>query len=93
MTMGLTPYGVALPGQAVAYPFIAGIVRVIDFLLAWATFAAVVVVIYAGIRIILSMGKAETVTKARQLIIRALIGLAAISVSFALVHFVITAIV
>lgn len=93
LTMGLIPNTAALPIGADPSPLLASIVFTIDFFLAWITFIAVGIVIYAGIRIVISMGNEEQVTKARELIIRALIGLAIIGVSFALVHFVISAIV
>lgn len=92
LTMGLVPNAVAEPGQAEASPFLSGLVDIIDFVLAWVTFIAVAIVIYAGIRMILSMGNEEQMTKAKELIYRAIIGLIIIAVSFALVHFVVAAV-
>ncbi len=92
LTMGLTPNAAVLPGQADSYRLASTLIGFVDFILAWATLIAVAIVIYAGIRIILSFGKQEQVTKARDLIFRALIGLVIIGVSFALVHFVVSAI-
>ncbi len=93
LTMGLVPNATLLPGTAEPSALLASIVYTVDFFLAWVTLAAVAVVIYAGIRMVLSMGNEEQMTKAKELIIRALIGLAIIIVSFALVHFVVYAIV
>lgn len=71
-------------------PFAAiqGVLNVIAAILLFMALIAVCVVIYAGIMMILSLGDEEQFKKQRSLIIRALIGLFVILVSFIIVLFV-----
>ncbi len=89
MTFGLEYFGV--PGPTSPFPIIARALVVISFILGFLALIAVIIVIYAGIRIILSLGNEEEFKNMRSLIFRALIGLFVILVSYVIVRFVIVA--
>lgn len=65
---------------------------VINGLLGFLALAAAVVLVYAGIIMILSVGKEDTFNKAKGLFIRALVGLVVVLTSLVLIRFVLTAI-
>lgn len=89
MTFGLEYY--AVPGTPSPFPIITRILAVIGFILGFMALVAVIIVIYAGIRIVLSLGNEEEFRNMRSLIFRALLGLFVILVSFVIVRFVVTA--
>lgn len=72
---------------------IEAIVTILTFLLAFIGLAAVVVLIYAGILMLLNFGNDEAISKAKGIIQRAIIGIIIILVSIGIVQFVIGAIV
>jgi lysylphosphatidylglycerol synthetase-like protein (DUF2156 family) len=65
--------------------------NVMSAVLLFMALIAVVVVIYAGIMMILSLGNEDQFKKSRTLIIRALLGLFVILVSFVIVQFIVQA--
>ena len=67
------------------------LMKVIGFLLWMVGGTAVCIVIYAGIRLILTLGTEEEFQKTKSLILRALLGLFVILVSYVIVRFVIVA--
>lgn len=73
------------------YAAIIGVLNVVTAILLFMALIAVIIVIYAGIMMILSLGDEEQFKKQRSLIIRALIGLFVILVSFIIVSFVVQA--
>ncbi|TSC57344.1 MAG: Uncharacterized protein Greene041619_1216 [Candidatus Peregrinibacteria bacterium Greene0416_19] len=64
------------------------VVGIMGVVLGFMALVAATVVIYAGIRMVLSFGKEDEFTKAKSLIIRAVVGLIVILVSLSLVQFV-----
>lgn len=88
-TFGLEYFTV--PGSPSPYPLISRALVVLGFILGFLALIAVIIVIYAGIRIILSFGNEETFTAMKSLIVRALLGLFVIMTSYVIVRFVIVA--
>ena len=90
MTLGLaTDASATLPnGTISASPVIIRVIGIVDTLLQFLGLVAVAIVIYAGILMILNNGNDEQYTKAKGLIVRALIGLTIVLVSFAAVTLV-----
>lgn len=80
--------GLARPG-----PIAAAIVAVVVGLLFFAALVAVLIIIYAGIVMIVYFGNEEKFTYAKNLIIRVLIGLVIIGVSYLIIHFVVAAVI
>lgn len=85
LTLGirdLSPLG-ALGGAAVeATPIIQEIGGIVSNLLVFLALIAVAIVIYAGVRMIVNFGNEEEFTKSRSLIIRAIIGMVVIFISY-----------
>lgn len=94
-TLGITD--LAPLGEAGTTPVAIGIVgtvaNIVGDLLLFLALLAISIVIYAGVRIIVNFGNEEEFTKSRQLIIRALIGLLIILLSYAITVFVIELVV
>jgi hypothetical protein len=88
-TFGLAYF--AVPGLPSPFPIITRGLVIISYILTFLALIAVVIVIYAGIRMILSLGNEEEFKNMRSLIFRALIGLFVILVSYVIVRFVIVA--
>lgn len=88
-TLGLEYFNVPLMPSP--FPIISRVLVVIGYVLGFMALVAVVVVIYAGIRLIFSLGNEEEFTKSKSLIFRVLLGLFVILVSYVLVRIVITA--
>jgi hypothetical protein len=65
--------------------------RLIQAILGLGAFAATIVLIWAGLLMILNLGKEDQYTRAKTLVIRVAIGLIVILVSLAVVQFVIIA--
>lgn len=89
MTFGLEYFTV--PGGPTPYPLMIRALVMIGYILTFMALIAVIIVIYAGIRMILSLGDEETFKNMRSLIFRALIGLFVILTSYIIVKFVIQA--
>ncbi len=70
-------------------PVLANFLRPISFVMGFLALTGLIIVLYAGILCILSLGKEEQYTKAKGLLIRAGIGVIVILVSLAIVNFVI----
>jgi hypothetical protein len=70
-------------------PLIGVLVSIVNFVLSFMAFVAVLIIIYAGITMVLNFGNEERAKSARGLIVRAVVGLLVIAVSWALVNFVI----
>ncbi len=70
-------------------PLLAPVVVVISYLMGFLALAATIVVIYAGIQMVLTLGKEEQAQKAKALLLRALIGAIVIFASLAIVNFII----
>ena len=68
---------------------IAIIVQILTFVLGFIALAAVVVIIYAGILLILNYGREDEISKAKGIIARAIIGIIIILVSIGIIQFVI----
>lgn len=64
------------------------IVGIVNFLLGFVSLIAVAVVIFAGIQMVLNFGKSENVEKAKGLLLRAILGLVIMLMSYALVNFI-----
>lgn len=71
--------------------FIGAAIHIVAFVLGFMVLAAVIVIVYAGILMIVHFGRDDQIQKAKGLIIRALIGLVVILVSYLIVRFVIDA--
>lgn len=72
-------------------PLLAFIANIITMVLGIITFIAVVILIYAGVRMVTSFGREEDFSAAKSLLLRVIIGLLVILISFALVQFVVQA--
>lgn len=72
-------------------PLLAFIVDVLAIILSIITFIAVTVLIYAGVRMITSFGREEDFSAAKSLMIRVLVGLVIILLSYAMVQLVVLA--
>ncbi len=70
-------------------PLIGAIVQILTFVLGFVALAAVVVIIYAGILLLLNYGRDEEISKAKGIIARAIIGIIIILVSIGIIQFVI----
>ena len=70
-------------------PLFRAILIPISYAMALLGMVALIIVLYAGIQYVLSIGKEEQATKAKDLLIRAAIGVIVILVSLAVVNFVI----
>lgn len=88
-TFGLDYF--VVPGTPSPFPLMYRALAIITYILTFMALIAVIIVIYAGIRMILSLGDEETFKNMRSLIIRALIGLFVILTSIIIVRFVIVA--
>jgi hypothetical protein len=76
-------------GAATPAPLIAIIVNILTFVLGFVALAAVVVIVYAGILLVLNYGRDDEISKAKGIITRAIIGIIIILVSIGIVQFVI----
>ncbi len=81
----------AVPGIPTPFPIIVRVLVIISYILTFLALVAVLIVIYAGIMMILSLGNEEEFKKQKSLILRALVGLVVILVSYIIVRFVVTA--
>lgn len=88
-TFGLEYFTV--PGLPTPFPIIVRVLFIISYILTFMALVAVIIVIYAGIMMILSLGNEEQFKKMRSLILRAILGLFVILVTYIIVRFVITA--
>jgi hypothetical protein len=88
-TFGLEYFEV--PGTPSPFPLIERALAITTYFLTFMALIAVIIVIYAGIRMILSLGDEEAFKNMRSLIIRALLGLFVILTSIIIVRFVIVA--
>ncbi len=89
LTFGLDYF--SIPGGPSPFPIITRALIIISYILGFMALIAVIVVIYAGIRLILSLGNEEQFKNSRSLIFRALLGLFVILTSYVIVRFVIVA--
>jgi hypothetical protein len=87
-TLGLQDFGEL--GAPTPYPIIARVVVMLSTVLAGLIVVALVIVVYAGIRMILSVGNEEPYNAAKSLIIRSGIGLVVILVSYVVASFIIS---
>jgi hypothetical protein len=87
----LLAVGIGATGHPTPAPFIQIIVNVLNVVLSFMALAAVIVVVYAGVMMVLDFGRDEEISKSKALIIRSLTGLVVILISYALVNFVIAA--
>ncbi len=71
------------------FPIIAQVLAALEYLLTFMAFIATAVVIYAGIIMIVYLGNEEKFGEAKSLILRALLGLIVILVSFTVVRFIV----
>lgn len=76
-------------GAPSAQPIIAILVNILTFVLGFVALAAVVVLIYAGILMMLNYGREDEISRAKGIIARAIIGIIIILVSIGIVQFVI----
>ncbi len=76
-------------GQPDPNQIIAIIVRILTFVLGFVALAAVVVIIYAGILLLLNYGRDDEISKAKGIIARAVIGIIIILISIGIIQFVI----
>lgn len=88
-TFGLEYY--VVPGTPSPFPIITRALIIVSYILTFMALIAVAVIIYAGIRMILSLGNEEEFKNMRSLIFRAMLGLFVILVSYVIVGLVITA--
>lgn len=88
-TFGLA-YG-AIPAGPSPFPIISRTLYIVGAILGFMALIAVIIVIYAGIMMILSLGNEEQFKNSRSLIVRALLGLFVILASVVIVGFVIQA--
>lgn len=88
-TFGLEYF--AVPGGPSPFPLITRALIIIGYILSFMALVAVCVIVYAGIRMILSLGNEEEFKNMRSLILRAMLGLFVILVSYVIVRFVIVA--
>lgn len=79
----------AVPGTPTPFPIIVRALIIITYILTFMALVAVVIVIYAGIMMVLSIGNEERFQKQKTLVFRALLGLFVILVSFIIVRFVV----
>ncbi|NOS67538.1 MAG: hypothetical protein HOO67_04210 [Candidatus Peribacteraceae bacterium] len=70
-------------------PVLAEALTMVSYIMGFLALAALIVVVFAGFQYVLSLGKEEQATKAKDLLIRVAIGAVVIVVSLALVNFVI----
>lgn len=89
LTFGLQA-GPALPGPPTMVFALVRIVQLVNALLGFAGFLAAAVIIYAGITMALNFGNDEEYSRAKGIILRAVIGLFAIMASLAVIRFVLT---
>lgn len=78
-------------GTPSAQPIIDILVNILTFVLGFVALAAVVVLIYAGILMMLNYGREDEISRAKGIIARAIIGIIIILVSIGIVQFVIGA--
>lgn len=76
-------------GQPDPNQIIAIIVRVLTFVLGFVALAAVIVIVYAGILLLLNYGREDEISKAKGIIARAVIGIIIILLSIGIIQFVI----
>lgn len=81
-TLGIPNFG--LPGTPSTAPIIARGLGILNSVLLLLSLAAIVIVVYAGIRLVVSLGNEEEQTKAKSLLVRAIIGMTIVFLSFAL---------
>lgn len=67
------------------------ITKVINYLLTFLGILAVIMIIYAGILMIMAQGEEENVEKGKKIIIWAVVGIIVITLSYAIVNFVVGA--
>lgn len=89
MTFGL--FYDTVPGAPSPFPLIDSALAIIAAILLFMALIAVCVVIYAGVRMVLSLGDEEVFKNMKSLILRALLGLFVILVSFIIVLLVVEA--
>lgn len=63
------------------------LVNVINVLLVWAGVVAILFVIFGGFRYMVSMGNAESIDKARQTVLYAILGLIIVFLSYLIVRY------
>ncbi len=79
------------PGSSGSSGTIIGfVVTQLNFLLGFVTLIALVVVIYAGIRLVANFGNEEVYAQSKGIILRAILGLLVISLSYVMAQFVVT---
>lgn len=71
-------------------PFLQPALHIIAFIMSFLGLAALIVIVYAGLLCVLSIGKEEQYTKAKGILARAAIGALIVIVSWGLVTFIIT---
>ncbi len=81
-TLGIPNLG--LPGVPSTAPLFLRGIEIVNKLMLMLALVAVVIVVYAGIRMIISVGSEDDTTKAKQLLVRAIIGMAVLFISYAL---------
>lgn len=90
-TLGLNPAAVASDiGSPSAAPIIRKGVAILTVVLEYLGLAALVVIIYAGILMVLNLGKDDQYEKAKGIIYRAAIGLVIVVLSAVLANFIVT---
>lgn len=88
-TLGVDPRVEAAPlGQPSPFPIIMAVGSVLSAILLFLALIAVAIIIYAGFMMIISVGSEEQYSKSKSLIVRALIGLVIIVLSYTLLQFV-----
>lgn len=87
-TLGIPNFG--LPGTPSTGPIIVRGLAIVQSLLSFLALIAVVIVAYAGILLILSLGSEEEKTKAKGLLTRSAIGLLVVSISYAFIAFIVS---
>ncbi len=90
-TLGIPDFG--LPFGPSTAPLIARGIGIVNQLLLFLALAATIVVVYAGVRVVLSFGSEEQFTQSKTLLARAVIGLAVIFISWALVSLAINLVI
>lgn len=70
-------------------PILGAILRPVSYVIGMLAMIAVIIVVYAGFQYVFSIGRDEQATKAKNLLIRASIGVVVILLSLALVNFVV----
>lgn len=85
-TLGVSDSGLGTPSTG---PLIARAIGIVNTVLLLLALLSVVMVAYAGIRLVLSLGNEEEQTKAKGLLLRVAIGILILSVSYAFTQFIV----